>query len=46
MRLAQDKFYKSNVTKVFTIFKGTDREKVSSVRYTRYTEEIEKHFGI
>ena len=39
MRLAQDRFYKSNVTKAFTIFKGTDREKVSSTRYTRYTYE-------
>ena len=39
MRLAQDRFYKNAVIKIFKIFEGTDREKVSSVRYTRYTYE-------
>ena len=39
MRLAQDRFYTSAAIKIFKIFEGTDREKVSFVRYTRYTYE-------
>ena len=39
MRLAQDRFYKTTITKIFTIFKGTNQESVTYTPYHRYTYE-------
>lgn len=42
MKLSDNNFYKRQVTKRFTLFKGTDREKFYDTRYTRYTYESYK----